>query len=67
MPAPRPSISREDFDALVRASGLMLSEEQKSELHAAYGYIEAMCARVRAGGERPRSAEPAIIFNPRVR
>jgi len=43
-----------------------LNEEQKSELHAAYGYIEAMSARVRTSGERPRSAEPAIIFNPRV-
>jgi len=63
---PKPRITREDFDALVRASGLTLSEEQKSELHAAYGYVEAMSARVRAGGERSRSAEPAIIFNPRV-
>jgi len=50
----------------VRASGLTLSEEQKSELHAAYGYIEVMSARVRADGQRPRGAEPAIIFNPRV-
>ena len=56
MPAPKPRITREDFDALVRASGLTLSEEQKSELHAVYGYIEAMSARVRAGGERPRRA-----------
>jgi hypothetical protein len=66
MPAPKPRITREDFDALVRASGLTLSEEQKSELHAAYGYIEVMSARVRADGQRPRGAEPAIIFNPRV-
>jgi len=66
MPMPKPRITREDFDALVRASGLTLSEEQKRELHAAYGYVEVMSARVRAGGERPRSAEPAIIFNPRV-
>jgi hypothetical protein len=66
MPAPKPRITREDFDMLVRASGLKLSEEQQSELHAAYGYIEVMSARVRAGGERPRSAEPAVIFNPRL-
>jgi hypothetical protein len=66
MPAPQPRITREDFDALVRASGLRLGEEQQSELHAAYGYIEAMSARVRASGERPRSAEPAVIFNPRL-
>jgi hypothetical protein len=50
MPKPKPRITREDFDALVRASGLTLSEEQKSELHAAYGYIEAMSALVRTGG-----------------
>ena len=66
MPAPKPRITREDFDVLVRASGLTLSEEQKNELHAAYGYMEAMSARVRAAGDRSRSAEPAIIFNPRV-
>ena len=67
MPAPKAENLRDDFDALVRASGLMLSEDQKSELYAAYGYVEAMAERVRAGGKRPRSAEPAIIFNPRVR
>lgn len=66
MSAPKPRITREDFDALVRASGLTLSEEQKSELHAAYGYIEEMTTRVRAVGERQLSAEPAIIFNPLV-
>ena len=66
MAAPKPRITREDFDALVRASGLTLNEEQKNELHAAYGYIEAMCERVRAGGDRSWSTEPASIFDPHV-
>src|SRR5262245_2194275 len=32
------------------------SVDCQRELHAAYGYIEAMSERVRAGGERPRRA-----------
>lgn len=67
MPAPRPSISRDDFEALVRTSGLPLSEAQKSELFEAYGYVEAMAERVRAGGKRPREAEPAVIFKPETK
>ena len=43
MPAPKPRIFVKTSTPSC-ASGLMLSEEQKSELHAAYGYIEAMCA-----------------------
>ena len=54
------------FQQAITIEGLTLSDEQKGELHAAYGYIEAMSKRVRVGGERPRSAEPAIILNPRV-
>ena len=64
MPAPKPSIGREDFEAHVRRSGLPLSEAQKSELFEAYGYVEIMAARVRAGGNRRREAEPAVIFKP---
>jgi hypothetical protein len=60
MPAPKPRITREDFGALVRGSGLTLSEEQKSELHAAYGYIEAMSARV-----RPRALTAGVRKAPR--
>ena len=67
MPAPKPSISRDDFEVLVRTSGLPLSEAQKSELFGAYGYIESMAERVRAGGTRPREAEPALIFQPEAR
>ena len=64
MPAPHPKISRDDFEALVRRSGLPLSESQKSELYGAYGYVEAIAERVRAGGMRPREVEPAVIFKP---
>jgi len=64
MPAPKPTISRSEFDALVRKSGLPLSEAQKIEYYAAYGYVEAMAERIRAGGNRPREAEPAVVFKP---
>ena len=59
MPAPNPKISRDDFEALVRRSGLPLSES-----YGAYGYVEAIAERVRAGGMRPREVEPAVIFKP---
>jgi hypothetical protein len=62
MPAPVPATSREDFHALIRASGLAISTEQKAELYGALGYIEAMKVRVRGDGQRPREAEPAHIF-----
>jgi hypothetical protein len=64
MPAPKPTITRAEFDALARRSGLPLSEAQASELYDNYGYLEAMSERVRAGGKRRREAEPATIFKP---
>ena len=64
MPAPIATMTRNEFDALVRRSGLPLTEEQSSELYAAYGYVEVMAERVRAGGNRPREAEPALIYKP---
>ena len=67
MPAPKAIITRNEFDALIRRSGLSVTEEQMSELYAAYGYVEAMAERVRAGGHRPREAEPALVFNPAKR
>ena len=65
MPAPKASITRAEFDARARQAGLPLNEAQKSELYAAYGYVEAMAERVRAGGNRRREAEPALIFKPK--
>ena len=64
MPAPKATITRAEFDARVRQSGLQLNETQRSEFFEVYGYIEAMAARVRAGGNRRREAEPAIVFKP---
>jgi hypothetical protein len=63
MPAPKSTMTPSDFDALVRRSGLPLSEEQSSDLYAAHGYVEALAERVRAR-ERPREGEPALIFKP---
>jgi hypothetical protein len=64
MSAPKATITREEFDARVRQTGLPLNETQKAEFFEAYGYIEAMAARVRTDGNRRREAEPAIVFKP---
>lgn len=64
MPAPKPRLSRPEFDALVTRSGLRLDETRRSELYAVFGYVEAMADRVRAGGNRRREAEPALVFRP---
>lgn len=44
-----------------------MSEQQKNEFHAVYGYVEQIAERVRAGGDRPRESEPALVFKPTVR
>jgi hypothetical protein len=62
MPAPKPSITRAEFDVLAARTGLPLDEVQKSECYAVFGYLEEIAARVRADGNRPREAEPALIF-----
>jgi hypothetical protein len=54
------SISRAEFEFLVRRAGLTLTVAQIDELHGVYGYIEGFAARVREHGE----AEPAHIFVP---
>lgn len=59
---PKPSISQETFEALAARAGLALTAKQKTELYEAYAYVEAMAARVRAGGKRPPAAEPAVVF-----
>jgi hypothetical protein len=41
---------------------LPLDEAQKSECYAVFGYLEEIAARVRADGNRPREAEPALVF-----
>lgn len=57
-----PASDREAFEALVRRSGLTLSDAQKAELLVGYGYIVAMAERVRGRDKRPREAEPAMMF-----
>jgi hypothetical protein len=57
-----PKVDAEAFEALVRRSGLKLTEAQKKELLAGYGYIAAMAERVRGDGKRPREAEPSGMF-----
>ena len=57
-----PESDREAFEALVRRSGLTLSDAQKADLLVGYGYIVAMAERVRGHGKRPREAEPAQMF-----
>ena len=67
MPAPMPSISRNEFDVLVKRSVLPLREQQRNEFYVVYGYVEQIAERVRAGGNRPRELEPALVFKPTVR
>jgi hypothetical protein len=55
-----PKITEAEFATLVKRAGLTLSDAQKAELYKAYGYVEAMIARVRT--PRGREAEPAHIF-----
>ncbi len=59
---PKPSISRDIFEALVVRSGLALTDKEKGELYEVYGHVEAMAARVRGDGRRPREAELAVVF-----
>lgn len=59
-----PSLSEAEFAALVRHSGLPVSDAQRAVLYAVLGHFEAMCARVRTAGDGPRSrgAEPSHVF-----
>lgn len=55
--------SREDFEALIRRAGLVLTPEQVAELYVGWAHVEPMLARIRAPG-RGREAEPALTFRP---
>lgn len=59
---PDSETTKATFEALLASSGLKLSDAQKKDLLAGYGYVRAMAARVRGDGARPREAEPAGIF-----
>lgn len=64
-----PSITAEDFAALVAKAGLTLTAAQLAPIHAVWGAMEAMQAAVRTPppGIAPLSAgaaavEPAVTF-----
>jgi hypothetical protein len=57
-----PGITLEEFAALAKGAGLALDAARLRELHAGYGFVAAMAARVRGAGERDAAAEPAILF-----
>ena len=56
-------IMREDFEALVRRTGVVLSSDQIAEIYEGWGHIEPMLERIRAPGRDP-SVEPSHIFRP---
>ncbi|MFM9939763.1 MAG: hypothetical protein ACKVP7_09725 [Hyphomicrobiaceae bacterium] len=53
---------KDAVEALLRRSGLKVTEAQKADLLVGYGHIARMAARVRGDGSRPREAEPASMF-----
>jgi hypothetical protein len=53
-------LSIAEFAFLARRAGLPLTQAQVETLYPAYGYIAAMCERLRT--PRGREAEPAHIF-----
>jgi hypothetical protein len=58
-----PKTSMADFTALVRRSGLSLTDAQIAEIYQGWGYIERMLERIRVPG-RGREAELALTFKP---
>lgn len=58
-----PSLSQAEFACLLRRAGLELSEAEISDLYqSGFQSFAAMMENVRAGGMRPRAAEPAHVF-----
>jgi len=56
-----PIPSREEFESHLRRIGLLMGEEEKSELFHGYSLIRTMAVRVRSV-PRDREAEPAHVF-----
>lgn len=63
MSASRP-MTLEELTVQAKAAGLDLTPSQLADIHTGYRHIAAMAARVRGAGDRPREAEPALIFRP---
>lgn len=57
-----PTMTRTEFDSSVTRSGLPIDDEKRAELYEAFGKVEAMIALVTR--DKPREAEPALIFIP---
>ncbi len=55
-----PKTSRAEFEVLARRAGLHLNEQQTTELHGAWGTLEALIERLR--GPLDPELEPATIF-----
>lgn len=58
-----PILSLSDFEASVRKSGMVLTQEQVIEIYTGWGFMEPLLTRLR-GKDRGRAAEPAHVFNP---
>lgn len=56
-----PSISRAEFDTLMRRAGIVLNETQAAEIYAASGDLEVL---VRQVWERTGETPPALVFAP---
>ena len=59
----QPKLSLADFEVLVRRAGVSLTQEQLTEIHTGWAYVEPMLERIRAHG-RGREAELALTFDP---
>ncbi|MES2712533.1 MAG: hypothetical protein V4653_13190 [Pseudomonadota bacterium] len=57
-------LSRPVFDAVMARAGIVLSESEAEGIRAASAHVRGFAAAVRV--PRPVSAEPAIVFAPRV-
>jgi hypothetical protein len=58
-------MGKDEFGRLVDQSGLVLTDQQKAVLFAAYPMFQAMVAR--AAPAMPRETEPSVMFDPEVR
>ena len=56
----KPSVSESELGVYLKRAGFSLNAEQLAEYWEAYGYVDAMAARLRR--ERSYMAEPAHVF-----
>ena len=58
-------LSAKEIEARAKAAGLTLTDAQIAEITNGYAHIAAMVARVRGVDDRPREAEPDLVFRAR--